>query len=148
MLNKKTHLKIRKKNKDKEKGFERKNKTGNPPKEKILMKKEIAIESFDVVPFMKEKQRRQKKNKERKTRNQKKAKKKTRRKNERKEQERDRERETENGGGRKRLRRNKGGDSKIDKKCPFLGGKAGLISIESQERKGPPPKKKQNKKQK
>ena len=36
------------------------------------------------------------------------------------EQERDRERETEEGGGQKRPRRNKGGDSKINKKCPFL----------------------------
>ena len=78
------------------------------------MKKEIAIQYFDVVPLMKQKQRRQKK-KERKQGTKGKQKRKTRRKEERKEQERDRERETEKGGGLKRLRRNKGGDSKINK---------------------------------
>ena len=35
----KHNLKSEKKNKDKEKGFEIKNKTENPPKKKILMKK-------------------------------------------------------------------------------------------------------------
>ena len=50
--------------------------------------------------------------------NQKKAKRKDK-KEERKEQERDRERETEKGGGQKSLRKNKGGDSTINKKCPF-----------------------------
>ena len=57
--------------------------------------------------------------KERKTRNKMKAKKKTRRKKESIEQERDRERENEKGWGQKRLRRNKGRHSKINKKCPL-----------------------------
>ena len=57
MLNKKHNLKSRK-SKDKKKGFERKSKTGNQTTEKILMKKNFAIEYFDVVPFMKQKQRR------------------------------------------------------------------------------------------
>ena len=39
------------------------------------------------------------------------------------EQERDREREIEKGGGQKRLRRNKGRHSKINKKMPFSRGK-------------------------
>ena len=45
--------------KDKKKGFETK-KDRKPKKEKRLMKKNVAIEYFDVVPFMKQKQRRKK----------------------------------------------------------------------------------------
>ena len=41
-------------------------KRGNQKKDKILMKKKLAIEYFDVVPFMKQKHRR-KKRKERDT---------------------------------------------------------------------------------
>ena len=68
---------------------------------------------------MKQKQRRNKK-KETKTRNKKKAKKrKTRRKEEKKE--RDRERESEKGGGQKKLRRNKGRQSKNSKNANFRG---------------------------
>ena len=78
MLNKKHNSKSGN-SKDKKKGFERKNKTENQTKEKILMKKKCAIEYFDVVLFMKQKQRRKKNEKETKTRNQKKAKKKARR---------------------------------------------------------------------
>ena len=58
----------------------------------------------------------------------------TRRKKERKEQERHRERETEKGGGQKRLRRNKGGDSKINKKMPFLGRKQVFLLKQRKER--------------
>ena len=42
MLNKKHNLKSGK-NKDKKKGFERETKTGNPPKEKALMKINFVI---------------------------------------------------------------------------------------------------------
>ena len=42
MLNKKLNLKSGK-SKDKKKRFERKNKTGNPPKGKRLMKNKVAI---------------------------------------------------------------------------------------------------------
>ena len=45
--------------KDKKKGFETK-KTENKKREKRLMKKNVAMEYFDVVPFMKQKQRRKK----------------------------------------------------------------------------------------
>ena len=87
---------------------------------------------FDVVLFMKEKQRKPKK----KTRNQKKAKKKDKKEKKNK-RERERQRKKHwKGGGQKRLRKNKGGDSKINKKC-LLGGKTGLFSIKSQERKAP-----------
>ena len=82
--------------------------------------------------------------KETKARNQKKAKKKDR-KEERKEEERDRERAIEKGGGQKKLRRNKGRHSKINKKCPFLWGKTGLFPIRSKE--GEKEKKKKTKQQ-
>ena len=52
------------------------------------------------------------------------------------ERERDREREIEKGGGQKRLRRNKGRHSKRNKKCPFLGGKQGFLSLEAKKGKG------------
>ena len=42
------------------KRFETKKQDKKPKKEKILMKKNVAIEYFDVVPFMKQKQRRKK----------------------------------------------------------------------------------------
>ena len=89
-----------------------------------MMKKNIVIECFDVVPFMKQKQIRNKR-KETKRRSQKKAKKKD--KKEEKKKTRERQREIEKGGGQNRLRRNKGRDSKINKKCPFLGEKQFLF---------------------
>ena len=81
MLNKKHNLKSGK-SKDKKKGFQTENNTENPKKEKILQEK-IAIEYFDVVLFMKQKQRRKGK-KETKTRNKKKAKKKDKKKGKKK----------------------------------------------------------------
>ena len=75
MLNKKHNLKSRR-NKDKRKGFERKNKTGNPQKRENIVKQDIATKFFDVVRFVKQKQRRNK----RKERDKKESKKKTRRK--------------------------------------------------------------------
>ena len=101
MLNKKHNLKSGN-SKDTKKGFERKNKTGNHKKEKILIKITIAIEYVDVVPFMKQKQRRKKMKERDKNKNQKKAKKKD--KKEEKEQEQERqteEREIEKGGAKK-----------------------------------------------
>ena len=57
MLNKKHSLKSGK-NKVQQKRISKRNKTGNK-KEKGLMKQNCAIEYFDVVLFMKRKQRRQ-----------------------------------------------------------------------------------------
>ena len=81
---------------------------------------------------MKQKQRR--KNNETRDKNKKQKesqKRKTRRKKNGQEQERDRERDIEKGGGPKRLRRNKGRHSKINKKYPFLGEK-NIFCIEKQ----------------
>ena len=48
------------KSKEKKKGFQRENKTGNQKQEKRFQEKTVAIEYFDVVLFMKQKQRRKK----------------------------------------------------------------------------------------
>ena len=70
------------------------------------------------------------------------------RKEERKEQERDKEREREERGeAQKRLKRNKGRHWKINKKCPFLGGKQVFLSVQKKPRKESKEKKK-NKNQK
>ena len=66
-----------------------------------------------------EAKKKQKGKTETKRRNQKKAKKDKKEEKNRKEQERDGEREIEKGGGQKRLRRNKGRDSKINKNALF-----------------------------
>ena len=101
------------------------------------MKENFVIEYSDVVLFMKQKQRRKKRKERDKTRKQKKAKRKDRKEREKaQEEERDREREIEKGGAPKKLRRNKGRHSKINKKCPFLGGKQGFFVLQSKERKG------------
>ena len=108
------------------------------------MKENFVIEYSDVVLFMKQKQRRKKRKERDKTRKQKKAKKKDRKEREKgQEEERDREREIEKGGAPKKLRRNKGRHSKINKKCPFLGGKQGFFCITKQrkERNNNKPKK-------
>ena len=55
----KHNLKSAKKSKDKKKGFQREKKTGNQKRE-ILMKENFVIEYFDVVLFMRQKQRRKK----------------------------------------------------------------------------------------
>ena len=98
MLNRKHYLKSGN-TKDKKKGLERKKE--ETPKKKILMKK-LAIEYFDVVPFMKQKQR--KKEKERKRQKEgtkRKQKRETRRKKERKRR-KESERETEKEKEKKR----------------------------------------------
>ena len=71
MLNRKHNLKLGN-SKDKKKGLERKE-DRKPKKEKRLMKKNFAIEYFDVVPFMKQKQRRKKRKERDKNKKQKKA---------------------------------------------------------------------------
>ena len=106
MLNKKQNLKSGK-NKDKEREFVRKKEETNK-NEKGLMKKNFVIECFDVVLFMKQKQRRKKKGKNRqKQETKRKQKRKTRRKEIRKEKQRDRERESKKGGGQKGLGKKK-----------------------------------------
>ena len=65
----------------------------------------FVIEYFDVVLFMKQKQRRKKRKQRDKSK-------------ETKESKKERQEEAKN-----RLRRNKGRHSKINKKCPFLGEK-------------------------
>ena len=98
MLNKKHNLKSGN-SKDKKRDL-KETQDRKPKKEKRLMKKTVAIECFDVVPFMKQKAK--KKEKERKRQKQgtkRKQKRKTRRKKERKEE---RERETEKEKQKKR----------------------------------------------
>ena len=86
--------------KDKRKGFETKNKKETKKRERISGK--IAIEYFDVVLFMKQKQRRkERKERDKNQETKREQKRKTRRKKETKEQERDREREIEQGASQK-----------------------------------------------
>ena len=118
-----TQLKIRK-SKDKKKEFQRENKTGNQKKRKDWRENTLYYNTVMLFFSIKQKQRRKKKEKETKARNQKKTKKKTRRKEEQKTRERQRKRKWKRGG-RKRLRRNKGRHSKINKKA-LLGGKTGF----------------------
>ena len=99
--------------------------------------------------FMKQKQRR-KKRKERDKNKEAKESKKERQEGRKKgeEEEIDRERKIEKGGGQKNLRRNKGRHSKINPKCPFLGGKQGFFCSTKQRKernKDKPKKKKLNK---
>ena len=113
-----------------------KRKQDRKPKKKKMMKETFVIEYFDVVLLMKQKQRRKKPEiKRQKQGSKRKQKRKTGRKKERKEEERDRERTFEKGGSQKKLRKNKGRHSKINKKCPFLGGQQ-VFFIRSKERKG------------
>ena len=60
MLNKRHNSKSGK-NKDKEKGFERENKTGNHKKEKILMKKRICNLKMSCCSFQKTKAKKKEK---------------------------------------------------------------------------------------
>ena len=78
------------------------------------MKKKVAIEYFDVVPFMKQKQRIKKRKEREKNKEPKESKKKDK-------EERDRERETEKEGGQKRPKEKERETLKINKKCPSLG---------------------------
>ena len=94
MLNKKDNLNSGK-NKDKKKRISMRNKTGNQAKRERIHEKAFVIKYFDVVPFMKQKQRIKKK-RMRKTRNQRKAKKKDKKEGRKtRTRERERERETE-----------------------------------------------------
>ena len=78
------------KNKD-EKGISKRNKTDNPKKKKILMKKNFVIGYFDVVLFMKQKAKKKEKERKRQKQGSKiKQKRKTGRKKERKKKERQR----------------------------------------------------------
>ena len=98
------------------------------------MNKNFVIEYFDVVLFHETKAKKKEKGKRRqKQETKRKQERKTRRKEERKEKDRDRERESEKGGGQKRLGRKKGKHLKINKKCPFSGGKQGF-SMKNKER--------------
>ena len=88
-----------------------------------MTKENFVIEYFDVVHFMRQKQRRKKRKERDKNKEAKESKKERQERKKGQEEERDRERKIEKGGGQKKLRRNKGRHSKINKKCPFLGGK-------------------------
>ena len=97
------------------------------------MKENYVIEYPDVVLFMKQKQRR--KTRKERDKNKEAEESKNERQEGRKkgqEEERDRERKIEKGGGQNKLRRNKGRHSKINKKCPFLGGKTRFFCITKQ----------------
>ena len=102
------------------------------------MKENFVIEYSDVVLFMKQKQRRKKRKERDKNKEAKESKKERQERREKgQEEERDREREIEKGGAPKKLRRNKGRHSKINKKCPFLGGKTRFFFVlQSKEWKG------------
>ena len=99
MLNKKHNLKSGN-SKDKRKGFE--TKTRKKPKQEKGFQGKNAIEYFDVVLFMKQKQRRKEmKERDKNQVTKREQKRKTRRKKETKEQERDRERQIEQGASQK-----------------------------------------------
>ena len=89
--------------------------------EKILMNKNFVIEYFDVVPFMKQKQRRnQEKERTRQKQETKESKKERQEGRKKGKKKRDTEKEkSEKGGGQNRLWRKKGRHSQINKKCPF-----------------------------
>ena len=92
------------------------------------MKKNFVIEYFDVVLFMKQKQRRKKrKQRDKKQGSKRKQKRKTGRKKERKEEERDRGREIETGGGPKKAKDKQRKTLKNKQKMPFSKGKQGLF---------------------
>ena len=145
MLNTKHNLKSGN-SKDKKKGLER-NKREDTPKKENIDEENFAIEYFNVVPFMKQKQRRKKRKERAKRRSRKKANKRDKKEERKKKRERDREREREKEGGQKRLREKERETLKIDKKCHFLGENKVLFVLKSKERKGnnKKNKKKQNK---
>ena len=137
MLNKSITENQEKKTKMK-KRFQRENKTGTK-KDTGMMKKSFATESFDVLPFMKQKHRRQKrkereKNKEPKASKQ--AKNKDKKEERKKEQERERERETEKRNwkrGRPKRAKEKQRGTLKNRKNAFFRGKTGF-SMRSKER--------------
>ena len=109
----------------------------------LMKKKTLQLNLLMLSVFKKQNQRRQKKKKERKKRNQKKQKKRQEGKKKKK-QERDREREIEQVEGQKRLRRNKGRHSTINKKNALFQGENWFFSLRSKGRN----QKKQTKKKK
>ena len=124
----KHNLKSGKQNKDKHKGLERENKTGKPKQERTDEKN--VIEHLHVVPFMKQnkEERKGQKNKSKEPKENKKERQKGKKKNNKRERERERERETEKEKltkweAQKRLRRNKGRHSKINKNALCKGEK-------------------------
>ena len=142
MLNKKHNLKSGN-SKDKRKGFETKNKKETKKRERISGKN--AIEYFDVVLFMKQKQRRkERKERDKNQETKREQKRKTRRKKETKEQERDREREIEQGASQKGWGRKREKHRKLTKNA-FFRGKTGFFLLRA--KKGQQ-KKKQKEKQK
>ena len=88
MLNKRHNLKSGKA-KTRKRDLQEENKTGNKKK---IDEEHFVFESLDVVPFMKQKQRRKKMKERDKKKEPKKSKKKDKKKERRKEQERERER--------------------------------------------------------
>ena len=124
-----------------------KSKTGNQKKETIFQEKNCnwifwCFSFHETKAIKKDKERKRQKQETKR-----KQKRKTRRKVKRKEQQRDRERETEKGGGQKRLREKERETLKINKKCPFLGGKQVFVSIKKT-KKAKQRKKRNQKKQK
>ena len=130
MLNKKQNLKSGTKAKIRKGDLKEKRREETNKNEKGLMNKNFVIEYFDVVLFMKQKQRRnQKKERDKKQetkRNQKKKRQEGRQKEKKKrerererDRERDRERKSESEGGQKRLWRKNGRHSNINKKSSF-----------------------------
>ena len=127
MLNKKTQIKIGRKQRQEE-GIWRRKQDRKPNKEKGLMKKTFKFNNFMLFFSWNKTKEERKKNK--------KNKKNTRRK----ETKRDRERGSEKRGGQKKLRKNKGRHSIINKNALFKGEKHFSIkSKEKTKKEGPGP---------
>ena len=113
--------------------------------QKILMKENFGIEEFDVVLFMRQKQRRKKRKERDKNKEAKESKRERQEGKEKRTRRRERQRKKHWKRGRpKKVRRNKGRHSKINKKMPFSGGKQGFFFRITKQRK----EQKQTKKQK
>ena len=122
MFNKKHNSKSGK-NKDKEKRFQRENKTGNPKREHFDEEKKFQFNIF-MLFFSRNKsteERTKKKTRQERKRKPKKKDKKEERKTRAKQ--RDRERESEKGGGQKRLREKERETLKINQKNALFRGK-------------------------
>ena len=127
MLNKKHNLKSGKKNNKDEKGISKRKEDRKPKKDKQLTKENFVVEYFDVVLFMKQKQRR-KKRKERDKNKEAKESKKERQEGREKGQEEERDRERTIQKGRPKKAKEKQRETlKNKQKCPFLGGKQGFL---------------------
>ena len=131
----KHNLKSAKKIKIRQRDFKEKRRQ-ETKEEKRLMKENFVIEYFDVVLFLKQKQRRKKrKERDKKQGSKRKQKRKTGRKEKKgQEEERDRERKIEQGGGQKKAKEKQRQTVKNNQKMPFSRGKTRFCVLQSKER--------------